>query len=137
MDYQLLFSCWPCAGGGVCCSCAGAAGGTFFSGAVSAAAGGVASGPSTERVADFREEMIINRRVSTMNRMANTVVNLDKKVADPRGPKVDWLPAPPNAPARSALFPLCSKTTTFNSRLTTIRKNNTNPSKMTSYAGFG
>jgi hypothetical protein len=47
----------------------------------------------------------------SINMMAHQVVALEKKVAAPRGPNAVWLPAPPNAPARSAASPLCSKTT--------------------------
>ena len=48
-----------------------------------------------------------------MNMMAHQVVALERNVAAPRGPKAVWLPAPPNAPARSAASPLCSNTTTI------------------------
>src|ERR1043166_9998853 len=51
-----------------------------------------------------------------MNITAHQVVACDKTVAAPRGPKAVWLPAPPNAPARSAALPLCSSTTMISTR---------------------
>src|SRR5450631_3714438 len=47
----------------------------------------------------------------TMNRIAEIVVAFESSVAEPRGPKAVCEPMPPNAPARSAAFPLCSRTT--------------------------
>jgi hypothetical protein len=52
----------------------------------------------------------------TMNRTAEAVVALDSSVADPRGPNAVWEPIPPNAPAKSAAFPLWSRTTTIRKR---------------------
>src|SRR5579863_483881 len=52
----------------------------------------------------------------TMNSIAEAVVALDSSVADPRGPNAVCEPIPPNAPARSAAFPLCSRTTTIRNR---------------------
>lgn len=46
-----------------------------------------------------------------MNRLAAMVVAFDSTVAPPRGPNTVCEPIPPNAPAKSAAFPLCSKTT--------------------------
>src|SRR5262245_50679424 len=46
-----------------------------------------------------------------MNSTAHTVVAFESSVAAPRAPKAVWLPPPPNAPARSARFPVCSSTT--------------------------
>jgi hypothetical protein len=46
-----------------------------------------------------------------MKMTAQTVVALDSTVAAPRLPRAVWLPPPPNAPARSAALPLCSRTT--------------------------
>src|SRR5207244_150930 len=46
-----------------------------------------------------------------MNNIADTVVALDSNVADPRGPNAVCDPMPPNAPAKSAALPLCSRTT--------------------------
>jgi len=47
----------------------------------------------------------------SMNIMAHQVVAFVRNVAAPRGPNAVWLPAPPNAPARSAASPLCKSTT--------------------------
>jgi hypothetical protein len=47
----------------------------------------------------------------TMNMIADAVVAFESKVAEPRGPKAVCEPIPPNAPAKSAAFPLCSSTT--------------------------
>ena len=49
---------------------------------------------------------------------AESVVALDSRVAEPRGPKAVCEPIPPNAPARSAALPLCSKTTIIRNRHT-------------------
>jgi hypothetical protein len=46
-----------------------------------------------------------------MNRIAEIVVAFESSVAEPLGPNAVWEPDPPNAPARSAAFPLCSNTT--------------------------
>src|SRR5882762_1930884 len=46
-----------------------------------------------------------------MNMIAHHVVAFERNVAAPRGPNAVWLPAPPNAPARSAASPLCNSTT--------------------------
>jgi hypothetical protein len=46
-----------------------------------------------------------------MNAVAAYRVSFDKRLAVPRGPKAVCEPMPPNAPARSAAFPLWSKTT--------------------------
>ena len=59
----------------------------------------------------FRVARIESVRDVTMKRTAEIVVAFDKRVAEPRGPNAVWEPIPPNAPARSAAFPLCSKTT--------------------------
>jgi hypothetical protein len=53
-----------------------------------------------------------------MKRIAEIVVALESKVADPRGPNAVCEPIPPNAPARSAALPLCSKTTMIRKRHT-------------------
>ncbi len=55
----------------------------------------------------------------TMNSTAEIVVARESKVAEPRGPKAVCDPIPPNAPAKSAAFPLCSNTTTIKKRQTT------------------
>jgi len=46
-----------------------------------------------------------------MNTMADAVVTCESSVAEPRGPNAVCDPMPPNAPAKSAAFPLCSNTT--------------------------
>ncbi len=46
-----------------------------------------------------------------MKRLAAIVVALDNNVAVPRGPNTVCEPIPPNAPAKSAALPLCSRTT--------------------------
>jgi hypothetical protein len=43
--------------------------------------------------------------------IADTVVAFDSRVAEPRGPNAVCEPMPPKAPARSAAFPLCNRTT--------------------------
>ena len=53
-----------------------------------------------------------------MNRIAEPVVAFESSVADPRGPNAVCEPIPPNAPARSAAFPLCNRTTTIRNRQT-------------------
>ena len=65
-----------------------------------------------EAVPDARDAMIASESDVTMNNPAATAVAFDRTVVDPRGPKAVWEPIPPNAPARSAALPLCSKTTT-------------------------
>jgi len=75
----------------------------------------------------LRAEVTHSRSDVTMNRMARVVVIFDRKVAAPRGPKVDWEPYPPNAPARSALFPLCNRTITMSRTHTTMWINSKNP----------
>jgi len=51
-----------------------------------------------------------------MNRIAEAVVAFESSVADPRGPNAVCEPIPPNAPAKSAAFPLCNSTTTIRNR---------------------
>jgi hypothetical protein len=51
--------------------------------------------------------------------MAETVVALESSVAEPRGPNAVCEPMPPNAPAKSAAFPLCSSTTMHKKKQTT------------------
>src|SRR6267378_5403513 len=58
----------------------------------------------------------------SMNMMAHHVVALERTLAAPRGPKAVWLPAPPNAPARSAALPLCSRTTMIRTKQFKIKK---------------
>src|SRR5262249_54081500 len=68
--------------------------------------------PSTDR----RVAIIESVSDVIMNRIAEAVVAFDSSVADPRGPKAVWDPIPPNAPAKSAAFPLCNNTTTIKNR---------------------
>ena len=58
----------------------------------------------------------------TMNMIAHHVVAWERIVAAPRGPNAVWLPAPPNAPARSAALPLCSSTTMISTRQLSTKK---------------
>src|SRR6266850_3232803 len=58
----------------------------------------------------------------SMNMMAHQVVAFESTLAAPRGPKAVWLPAPPNAPARSAALPLWSKTTMISTRQFKMKK---------------
>jgi hypothetical protein len=54
----------------------------------------------------------------SINTTAEIVVAFESSVADPLGPNAVCEPIPPNAPARSAAFPLCN-------RITMIRKKHT------------
>ncbi len=54
-----------------------------------------------------------------MKIMAEIVVALESNVAEPRGPNAVCEPMPPNAPARSAAFPLCNSTTMIRKMQTT------------------
>ena len=62
---------------------------------------------------DVRVAKIESDSDVTIKRTADSVVALESSVAEPRGPKAVCEPMPPNAPARSAAFPLCSSTTTI------------------------
>ncbi len=62
--------------------------------------------------------MIESEMDVSMNTTAEIVVALESSVADPRGPNAVCEPIPPNAPAKSAALPLCSKTTTIRKRHT-------------------
>jgi len=68
--------------------------------------------------------MIESDRDVTMNSTAEIVVAFESNVAEPRGPKAVCEPIPPNAPARSAAFPLCSRTTIIRNTQTTTCTNN-------------
>ena len=50
--------------------------------------------------------------------IAEIVVAFESSVAEPRGPNAVCEPIPPNAPARSAAFPLCNSTTMIRNRQT-------------------
>src|ERR1019366_2134505 len=101
-------ACWPGMVAGTCTG-AGAVFGTLVLGAVS----------STEVA---KPALLVARMESdsevTMKSTADMVVALESRVADPRGPRAVCEPIPPNAPARSAALPLCSKTTTIRNRHT-------------------
>jgi len=102
--------------GAGCFSTGGAVTGALFCGAAGAAgrdfvAGAFIFSNTLPEVAAPRLARIDNESDVTMNSAAASVVALESKVADPRGPKAVCDPMPPNAPARSAAFPLCSNTT--------------------------
>ena len=73
--------------------------------------------PEAEAVEFWR--MVMAMDVS-MNMIAHQVVAFERNVAAPRGPNAVWLPAPPNAPAKSAASPLWSNTTMINRPQTMI-----------------
>ena len=66
----------------------------------------------------FRVARMESESEVTMNKIAEIVVALESSVAEPRGPKAVCDPIPPNAPARSAAFPLCRSTTMIRNRHT-------------------
>jgi len=70
--------------------------------------------PDDPRVARIESDSDV-----TMNTMAEPVVAFESSVAEPRGPKAVCEPMPPNAPAKSAAFPLCSNTTMIRKMQTT------------------
>ena len=90
--------------------------GAPFTGALPA---GVASSTVVPKP-EFREARIESDSDVTIKSTAEIVVALESSVAEPRGPKVVCDPMPPNAPARSAAFPLCSNTTIIRKMHTTI-----------------
>src|ERR1700691_3429877 len=53
-----------------------------------------------------------------MKTMAHQAVARDRNVSAPRGPNAVCLPAPPNAPAKSAAEPLCNMMTMTNIKQT-------------------
>src|SRR5579863_9425388 len=63
-----------------------------------------------ELVPELRVATIESDSEVHMNTMAEIVVAFESSVADPRGPNAVCDPMPPNAPARSAAFPLCNRT---------------------------
>ena len=89
---------------------AGPLGAVEFAGAVCVPAGAVSRtvfAPADDpRVARIESDSDV-----IMNTIADTVVAFESSVAEPRGPKAVCEPMPPNAPAKSAAFPLCSSTT--------------------------
>ena len=58
-------------------------------------------------------EDAISERINevAMKIPADHAVKRESSVAAPRAPNAVWDPPPPNAPARSARFPVCSNTT--------------------------
>ena len=95
--------------------CAGTGIGADFAGALVFGALSSTDVPSPA----FFVARIDSEREVTINRIADTVVAFDSSVADPRGPNAVCDPIPPNAPARSAALPLCSRTTIIRNRHTT------------------
>ena len=93
-------------------------------GALLAGAGLVAPSKTVDPKPALRVAMIESEREVTMNSTAEIVVAFESSVAEPRGPKAVCEPIPPNAPARSAAFPLCSRTTIIRNTQTTICTNN-------------
>ena len=93
------------AGGGVA--------GAVCGGAVAGVAGllGVPWKTELPTPLDLFEALMESVKDVSMKTMTAAVVARERADAAPRGPKVLWLPVPPNAPARSALLPLCSSTT--------------------------
>jgi len=86
--------------GGVCC------------GVVAGVAGLLCFWPlKTELAPPDRDAMIESDSEVSMKIITAAVVARESAEAAPRGPNVLWLPVPPNAPAKSALLPLCSSTT--------------------------
>ena len=93
-------------------------------GALLAGADLVAPSKTVDPKPALRVAMIESDRDVTMNNTAEIVVAFESKVAEPRGPKAVCEPIPPNAPARSAAFPLCSRTTIIRNTQTTTCTNN-------------
>jgi hypothetical protein len=89
-------------GGGVAGACCGV---------VAGVAGALCFWPLKTELPDFRDDMIESDSDVSMKTITATVVARESADAAPRGPNVLWLPVPPNAPAKSALLPLCSRTT--------------------------
>jgi hypothetical protein len=95
------------------------AGGFDCAGVVFAGAGAVVCSRIEPIEAAFGPARFTARAMEViMKKMAHQVVARDRKVAAPRGPNAVWLPAPPNAPAKSAAVPLCSITTITSTKQT-------------------
>ena len=92
-------------------------------GALLAGADLVAPSKTVDPKPALRVAMIESEREVTMNSTAEIVVAFESNVAEPRGPKAVCEPIPPNAPARSAAFPLCSRTTIIKKTQTTTCTN--------------
>ena len=82
---------------------------------------GVSTGVGTLSITEDEPRMLV-MYVSAidviMKMMAHQVVNREKTVAVPRGPKAVWLPMPPKVAAISALLPCCNNTTTISTAQT-------------------
>jgi hypothetical protein len=92
-----------------------------FDGALFAGVGFfVCSSKTVEPKPALRVAMIESESEVIMNRIAEIVVAFESNVAEPRGPNAVCDPIPPNAPARSAAFPLCKRTTIIKKIQTTI-----------------
>jgi hypothetical protein len=135
--YFLLFGAAGCVGAGgtgtfivfpefVGADCgATGIGKVVFEGALFAGAGFfVCSSNTVEPRPALRVAMIESESEVTMNRIAEIVVAFESSVAEPRGPNAVCDPMPPKAPARSAAFPLCSRTTMIRNTQTIIWTNN-------------
>lgn len=83
-----------------------------IAGADFAGAGAFTCSSTLPEVAAPRVAMIDNVIDVSMNMAADIVVAFESNVAEPRGPNAVCDPIPPNAPARSAAWPLWSNTTT-------------------------
>jgi hypothetical protein len=88
-----------------------------LTGAAPDLAGAVCLPPDESRTVLLAPDVRVARIESvsdvTIKMIADSVVARESSVAEPRGPKAVCEPIPPNAPARSAAFPLCSSTTTI------------------------
>jgi hypothetical protein len=99
-------------GGAVCPGACGTApaGSDCFAGVLRSSTVGLAPA--------FRVPRIDSASDVHMNAIAEIVVAFDNSVAEPRGPNAVCEPMPPKAPARSAAFPLCNRTTMIRNRQT-------------------
>ena len=96
-----------------------------FEGGLLAGAGFVPPSSTVAPKPALRVAMIESESEVIMKIIAETVVALESSVAEPRGPKAVCEPMPPKAPARSAAFPLWSRTTMIKNKHTiTCRINN-------------
>ena len=122
--------CWGADGGGAdCCGAGVDAGGTGNgicdpgAGAFPGLAGALLAGAfclsrTLPEAAALRVARIASESEVIINSAAAIVVAFDSTVAEPRGPKAVCEPIPPNAPAKSAAFPLCNNTTTTRKKQT-------------------
>ena len=97
--------------------------GAAFGFAPGAAAGADCFGVLPSRTVVLMPALRIARMESAsdvhINTMAEIVVTLESSDAEPRGPNAVCEPMPPNAPAKSAAFPLCNSTTMIRKMQTT------------------